>query len=245
MDLFFAGNFGKLSIGQGDGAANGGIEVDLSGTAVVQWSGVQFIGGAIDFRDGATIGPNIAATTDHQDFESRYDRLRYDTPAFGPVRLALSTGVNGGEDTNEIALWYSGDLGAGGKLAGALGLSTQDRPGGVDDETIGGSISWLAPSGLNVTVAASQHDLTATREGKFNYLKVGYTSGKHAVAVDYGKGEDQAAAGDEAEFYGIGYVNTLTKWAELYAAAKVHSLDRPGANFDDIKIVTVGSRIKF
>lgn len=164
------------------------------------------------------------------------------------MKLALSTGVNGGEDANEVALWYSGDLGAGGRLAAALGFSSQDRapgPGSVDDETVGGSISWLSPWGLNVTVAASNRDLTATREGKFSYLKVGYKWGRHAVAVDYGKGDDQNADGDEADFFGIGYVNTPTKWADLYAAAKVHSLDRPGANFDDITIVMVGSRVKF
>ena len=34
QDLYFSGDFGKISFGKGDGAANGSTEVDLSGTAL-------------------------------------------------------------------------------------------------------------------------------------------------------------------------------------------------------------------
>ena len=147
----------------------------------------------------------------------------------------------------EAALWYSADFARAGKLAAALGWSQEDPTlvGGVDDETVGGSVSWLAPGGFNLTYGYTQRDVAATREGKFNYLKVGYKTGKHAVSVDYGMGDDQAASGDEASVFGIGYVFTPIAWAELFALYKVHSLDRPGVSLDDITVFMVGSRVKF
>lgn len=248
IDLFFATPWGRLSFGQGDGAANGGTEVDLSGTTVAHFSGTQFVGGAIEFRTAAgASGPTITQSTDHQDFESRYDRLRYDTPAFGGFSLAVSHGVkDSSRDVGEVALWYSGDLGALGKLSGAIGQSTEDAaPGGIDDEVIGGSISWLHPSGFNLTLASSERELAANRDGKFNYVKVGYKTGKHSVSLDYGLAEDQAQAGDEADFVGVGYVYSATGWAEVYALAKRHSLERVGASFDDVNVLMAGTRLKF
>ena len=253
MNVYFQGGFGTLRLGQGDGAANGGIEVDLSGTDLVQSAlGTSIIGSAFPFftSAGVSSGATIGATTNNLDFESRYDVLRYDTPALGPVKIAVSQGVvsTTGLDATEVALWYSGDLGGGNKLVGALGLSKKDAatgPTGFDDDTTGGSISWLSGSGLNVTFASSKSDVAATREGKFSYVKVGYKVGQHAVAVDMAKGRDQAAAGDEAKMTGIGYVYTPTKWADIFAGFKTHSLDRSGASLDDIRFIVMGSRLKF
>lgn len=248
MDAFFEGGWGKLSLGQGDGAANGGVEVDLSGTTVAHYAGVSDIGGGFAFRGpgGALSTATIASTIDRQDFESRYDRVRYDTPVFGGFRVAGSLGSkDNGRDVTELALWYSGDLGALGRLAGAIGYSDQDAvPGGTDDKVIGGSLSWLHTSGLNLTVGRTERDLVG-REGKFNYVKAGYKFGRHAVAADFANSDDQAAAGDEGRMVGVAYVFAPVAWAEVYAALKRHSLDRPGTSFEDIDIAMIGTRIKF
>src|SRR5688572_4045522 len=47
-------SFGRLNIGQGDGAANGGVEVDLSGTGVINPSLVTDLGGGLFFRNKDT-----------------------------------------------------------------------------------------------------------------------------------------------------------------------------------------------
>ena len=244
MDVFLEGGFGKVSLGQGDGAANGGTEVDLSGTAVANWAGASLIGGGFGFRNdaGVLFGPTIGNTISNQDFESRYDRLRYDTPKFGGFSLAASLGSSGDQDARELALWYSGDLGGLGRLAGALGWSKQEVPGGVDDETVGGSVSWLHGSGLNLTLSHSQRDLPG-REGEFLYAKVGYKFGRHAVSLDWGKGENQRADGEESDMIGVGYVWAPVAWADIYAAVKRHSLDVSGA--EDISVFMVGTRVKF
>ena len=253
MDLFFEGGWGKVSLGQGDGAANGAMEVDLSGTAVAHWSGTNNIGGAFGFRTGAgaLVGPTISNVINNQDFESRYDRVRYDTPSFGGFRVATSWGTkDAGRDVRELALWYSGEMGGLGRLAAALGWSNQqadvDVPTSEEDEVIGGSVSWLHGSGLNLTLAHSQRDFRITGDkGKFTYAKVGYKFGRHAVSLDWGQGEDLATVGDEGDMIGIGYVWTPIQWAEIYAAFKRHGLDRAGVDADDINIMMIGSRIRF
>ncbi len=247
VDLFLTGNWGKLSMGQGDGAANGGMEVDLSGTAVIQYSGIADIGGNFAFRNGTAFGPTIASTIDNLDFESRYDRLRYDTPRFGPVSVAVSYGTKGNNNVTEVAAWLGTDL-LGGKLAGALGWS-REQQGGLagNEDTIGASASWLAPSGINITLgyANSENDNPLVPKRKFSYGKIGYKAALHAVAIDYGRGEDFGLAGSDSDVFGLGYVYTPQKWVELYAGAKRHSLDRPGSSFDDITFVMAGTRIKF
>lgn len=247
LDAFYEAGWGKVSFGQGDGAANGGVEVDLSGTTVAHYAGSTEVGGAFAFRTAAgAAGPTIGQTTSSQDFESRYDRVRYDSPAFGGFRLSGSFGT---KDTNrevsEYALRYSG-MGPFGEIAAALGASNEKAaPGGVDDEVVGGSIAWLHPAGYNVSVGHTKRQISAARDGKFNYVKLGYKWGAHAVATDFIMADDQNAAGDEAKMVGVAYVYQAAKWAELYALAKNHSLDRPGAAFEDIRIVMAGTRLKF
>jgi hypothetical protein len=117
----------------------------------------------------------------------------------------------------------------------------------------GGSISWLHGSGLNLTYSYSKRETPTAaagvkRDSTFNYLKIGYKFGTHAIGVDYATGDDFSAVGDEAKMYGIGYVWNPIRWLELYAGYKVHQLDRSAANggsMDDITIGHVGTRIRF
>ena len=52
-------------------------------------------------------------------------------------------------------------------------------------------MSWLHGSGLNLTLAHSQREIPValpdSRDGKLDYVKIGYKFGKHAIAADYGK----------------------------------------------------------
>ena len=249
IDLFFEHRFGKLSLGQGNGAADNGVQVDLSGTAVAHYANVPNVGGAFTFRTPAGgVGPTIAQTISDQDFEGRYDRLRYDTPPFRGFRIAASHGIKDSRDVAEVALWYAGDFGSIGQLAAALGHSSQDAataPGSIKDKFAGGSVSWLHPSGFNATFATSERDVAAGRKGKFNYFKAGYRFGKHALSGDYAISEDQAAAGDQGKVMGVAYVYTPINWVEIYAAYKRHNLNRTATLFEDIDIVLVGTRVKF
>jgi len=246
-EVYLSSPWGKASFGQGDGAANGGMEVDLSGTSTITYSGITDIGGNFAFRQGASVGPTIASTIGNLDFESRYDRVRYDSPKLGPLTFSGSYGTKGNNDVYELAT-NLGTTVAGGKLAGVLGWSREKRGGlAGNEDTVGGSVSYLANNGLNVTLAVgrSDDDNPATVRKQYAYGKLGYISGKHAVAVDYGRGEDFALAGDSSKYIGVGYVYTAAKWLDLYSGAKQHKLDRTGSNFDNITFVSAGMRLKF
>ncbi len=245
--------FGRLHIGQGDGAANDGTEVDLSGTGVVTSVFVSELGGGLNFRDKATglaTGPTITQSITQQDFESRYDRVMYVTPTFGGFRAQVSNGVKDGFTTTEASGWYAAKLPIG-DLAAAVGWSQQAQGPGVDkDVTVGGSVSWLHQSGLNLTYSHSARDIPlaaglGTRDGKFDYGKVGYKFGQHAVSVDYAIGKNQSAQDDKVKTYAVGYVWSPIGWAEMYAGYRVYNLDRPGSDFEDIAVLTIGTRLKF
>ena len=198
---------------------------------------------------GGSTSPKVTEVINNKDFESRYDRLYYSTPAFGGARLVASKGVKSSLDVTELAVWYNGDFGAVGNIAGAFGRSKKDTGAAAtgDVVTTGGSVAWLSPWGLNVMLAASKEsdDDDATSDDKFEYLKVGYKTGAHAVSVDFAKGKDQNAEGYKADMKGIGYVYSMTKWAEIYSGYRVYSLDRTGEDFNDIKIFSLGTRLKF
>ncbi len=263
MDAWLTGAWGRVNIGQGDGAANGATESDLSGTGMANNIGVPDVGGGFQYRTsaGALSGLTIGASISQQDFESRYDRLMYVTPTFGGFRAQVSHGqkaggtavgsVGGTLDVKEASLWYGAKMGGLGDLAAALGWSSKDGPPGTEkDEYIGGSVSWLHGSGINLTYSYSNRDNpvatgAAGRDSTFNYFKVGFKRGAHAVAVDYAMGEDFAAVGDEATMYGIGYVWNPIRWLELYAAYKVHSAERSTGDLEDVKIGHIGTRVRF
>ncbi|MBL8323523.1 MAG: porin [Rubrivivax sp.] len=246
-EVFLLGPWGKASFGQGDGAANGGMEVDLSGTTVINYSGVTDIGAGFALRSGAVVGPTIGATIGNLDFESRYDRIRYDTPKWGPLSAAVSFGTKGNNDVHEAAVSADSPL-AGGRVAATLGFSRERRGGASGNEdTLGGSLSWRAANGFNVTLAlgVSEDDNPALVRKEFGYLKLGYIVGNHAVSVDVGRGQDFALAGDRADVVGVGYNYTAAKWLDLYAGAKQHKLDRAGTAFDAVNFVMAGMRLKF
>jgi predicted porin len=246
-EAYLLTDYGKVSLGQGDGAANGGMEIDLSGTSVISYSSVTDIGGKFAFRNGAGFGPTIDSTIGNLDFESRYDRVRYDSPKFGPLSASVSYGNKGNSDVYEASSWLGTNLG-GHRLAAALGFSREQKGGNAGNEdTAGGSASLLLSNGLNFTVGAatSRDDGPAALRKKFGYAKVGYTIGRHSLTVDYGRGEDFALDGDRSESYGLGYVFAPEKWLDLYAGIKQHKLDRAAEHFDKVSFATAGMRLKF
>lgn len=255
IDAFIEGDFGKVSLGQGDGAGNGAMEVDQSGTFIAGYSAADLVGGGVAFRDADTgtiaVDGNgdpidtIGATYSNFDFYSRHDRVRYDTPTIGPgVTLSASFGTaNGEEDATELVARQDVDVGPG-QLSWALGTGSQ---GGDGTDINGGSASLLLDNGFNVTlaVADAEENDTGDDAGTLFYTKVGYRTGRNAFSADYGIVEDRAQDGDESEVIGAQYLYQATDWMELYAAGKVHSLDRDGADFDDVAILFAGTRIKF
>ena len=116
-------------------AADGATESDLSGTKVASFPDLALVGGAqkcIDKNDSGW-NPALFQSVRNQDFEARYDRVRYDAPAFGPVKLAVSQGCKGGQDITEVAATYNTAIDGLGRLSAAVGYSTRDVGGAAGD----------------------------------------------------------------------------------------------------------------
>ena len=255
IDVFVEGSWGRVNLGQGSGAADDASTIDLSGTSVVSGTTITDLGGAIPFTTsaGAPIA-TLLSVADNLDFESRYDRVMYTTPVFGGFRVQVGTGQkdNTGE-ANEASLWYSGKL--AGDLQAAIGWSEVKNAGicaTCDNRlTMGGSVSWLHTSGLNLTAQYTTRELDSVpggRDATSMAFKVGYKFGPHAIAALWQHGEDQAADGDKADGFNIAYVWNPIRWAEFYTSYTLWQLDhsRPGVgDANDITVFTLGSRIRF
>ncbi|NWN91979.1 porin [Marinobacter adhaerens] len=258
INLFVAGDFGQVSIGQGSGAADGYTEIDISGTKVAAFSNLGLMGGALPFvaKDGSGNDVKLIQALHNQDFEQRYDRVRYDSPSFGPMTFSVSQGYkdkasgNGSDDVSELAAKVS--LPLAGKLVAGVGYSRKDV-GGVADkvEVFGGSASWLHTSGFNLTGVYSNQDSSGRTASDFFMVKTGYKTGKHSVAIHHAMGEDRteytpaAITDSEVKAYGISYVYAPAKWLDMYASFNNYQLSAKERNYDNVDIAMTGARVKF
>ncbi len=196
-DIYASGGFGKISFGQGNGAANGTSEVDLSGT----WR-ADYVHGVQDALGGITFGNTTVAVgvpNASIDGESRNDRVRYDTPTLGEVFSVAASLGNGG--STEIGGWLDMTFGST-QLSIAVGVTDSDDrrsvaltspPAGSNTntrETSMVSASLLLGNGLNFTVAATEQELDTDRDdNEQSYFKVGYKTGKHAFSYSLSEGD--------------------------------------------------------
>jgi predicted porin len=252
-EVWFSGGWGKVSLGQGDGAGNGTTEVDLSDTWNVAYTGRSSFGGAVAWKTSA--GGNITsggttlthgATFSHFDAFSRYDRVRYDTPALGPVTIALSAGQ---ADRYEGAVRWGQGIG-GGQISAAAFYGTS-KSSGVD-QRYGGSIAYLFAFGLNLQAQYSENEPTqigaaSVTKGKNWYAKIGYKFGNNAVSASYGESKD-IVAGFKDKGFQVAFNHNIPKAkVDLYAGIQGNTLDAPSgtASVDDIYTLAVGTKLKF
>lgn len=244
FDVSLGGAWGEVRLGQGEPAADNASTIDLSGTNLINGVCVCDWGGSIEWRTagGGLLGATLGDTHNNQDFESRYDRLMYATPVFGGLRAQVSTGQKG-EEVNEVGLYYTGKI--AGDLQAGIGWS-EEKNAAFKDTTLGGSISWLSAAGFSVTLAYTEKDRAANREGTQLWGKLGYKFGAHAVSVSYGIFEDQDAAGDEGTAIGAGWVWNPQRWIDVYAGAHLYTLELgTGGDAEDITVFAIGTRVRW
>lgn len=253
FNVYFDTAAGKFEIGKGNTASNGTAEVDLSDTWLVMYSSWADHGGSLLWKndDGSEYDPlgtgtsvTVGDVTSNFDGMSRKDRIRYNTPTMAGFTLSTSFINGGGWDG---ALRYSGDFG-GNKLAAAVSYSKPQGQSDTEKDRIAGSISYLAPFGLNLTLAYGQSNFEASgRDDAVSYYgKIGYKAGIHAFSIDYGVTEDLYAEDTEAAAYALGYVVNPWKPVELYAVYRVYTAEVDGFDDpEDINIIAAGTRVKF
>ncbi len=237
QDIFWQGGFGKIALGKGDGASNGATEADLSGTVLSSSSNHQDNwGNYLLTSDGAGGGVTWDSLFTMHDGLSRVNRVRYDTPTFNGIGLAISSGQGG---SIEYSAKYAASYAAAKVDFRAFFADAQDFA--ADAEIAGFSGSVLMDSGLNLTLAYSDRDNSITPDQEATTVKLGYKTGAHAVAVDYGLGE---TGGIEADTFGLTYSIQPAAGVEVFATYReLDSSDLVGA--ESIDLFALGSRVRF
>jgi hypothetical protein len=227
-NVWVKGNFGKVTLGQGSGAADGSTEADKSGTTVIQYptSNGDLLG-SMEYGDsGVTVGDARSGF----DGLGRNDNIRYDA-AVGDFSLAGSYG-NG--DKKELAARYKMDN----LEVRVAWWDGQDS----NDDVSGAAISatWEAENGLNLTGSYAGDD--GDDDPRNTYVKLGYKTGKSAYGIDWSESTD-LAAGDGSSA-SLAWVYQAMAGIEVYASYRVESLDDVDGE-DDIDAFIGGARIKF
>ena len=247
---------GRVWLGKGSAATDDTAEYDLSGVDVIMYSGVGDIVGGLFFRDE---DGDLTDTTVGEAFFNfdgdRQDRVRYDTPMFGPgVQLSASAGS---DQRYDVAMNLGGDFGAwpGVEIGpfttlAAVGLSDPSEDG-VDYRLRGSGSILHNPTGLNLTVSGGMDQ--ADDGDPYNlYVKAGWyaklnTLGNTGFGLDFTRGHEVSAPGDTGYSVGGAVVQTIEGYGtELYSQVRWYTLDRDDApSVDDIVVGTLGTRVKF
>jgi predicted porin len=242
---------GKLSIGHGSTASDGSSEVDLSGTFVIGYSSINYMAGGQLFHDRNN--DKLSATKINDVFKNmdggRDSRIRYDTPSYSGIIGSASYIADGGGD---IVARYANNFDSF-KISSAIAYQNPGSASASVDDRFSGSASILLPCGFNATAASGVQGFKATGKGdaRFRYLKLGFQHkffdvGRSNISMDYGQYDDINLDGDQADTFGIQFVQNFSEWAtEYYLGYRFHKLDRDLENYDDINAIMSGLRVKF
>ena len=134
-EVWFSGDFGKVSVGQGDQGGEGSVYNDKSG--------VLGIGHGQDMNGAAT-----GYYTSLDGGAGRNERIRYDTPGIGPISAAVSAG---NDDQFSAGLKLNQEFG-GTAFSAGLGF-VQNHGGHGQSDTVSGSAGVKMPSGVTISAA--------------------------------------------------------------------------------------------
>ena len=227
-NIWLKGDFGKVTLGQGSGAADGSAEVDRSGTTVIQYSDAsRDLLGSMEYGDS---GVTVNDVRSNFDGLGRNDNIRYDAAVDG-FQLAASLG-NG--DKIEASARFAIE-----NVRIMFGVWDENDSGG-EDSGHALSASWVDADGLSITGAYGTIDADGDPDNL--YLKLGYREGVHAFAVDWSETSDLGPG--DASSISVAWVGTMFQGIELYGTYRIEDLDGV-ADADDIHALAGGARIKF
>ena len=171
---------GRLWLGKGDTSSNNITQIDLSGTGVIEYTGLEDIGGSLQFRAEDTAfapiidapdtttnldsnprvngGSDATSTGVYSQFDglSRRNRIQYDTPTVGGFKLGF-THVQG--DAWDVSARYTANYKQVGlKVAAGVAYWDYGSRNSFLDAGYGGSVSVLHKSGANLTFSAGTVD---------------------------------------------------------------------------------------
>ena len=203
---------GKVTIGQQGRPSGGANYADVGST---------WIAGATNWCSYGISGGAACTTND----ASRGQVIRYDSPALGPVSIAVSGGNDDFWDASATVSGSAGDAGYNLRFGynGTDGAEDLIISGAVTVGTIGVATAWSDGG-----VANNEH----------MFAKLDHTYGDGSVAVYYRRGE---ADGSEGSLWGVGVAHSIGGGATAYAGYRI--IDNDGA--DEVDGVLAGVRVTF
>ncbi|HRW14172.1 porin [Amaricoccus sp.] len=268
IDFTFANDrAGKIWFGQGSMATDGILEMDLSGTDVIAYSGVadSAAGQLIRESDGTLSDIQIGDVYANLDGDRRF-RIRYDTPSFANFTFAAAFGRNllssdpDVRDANvfDASVTYANTYYDTVEVQAGLGYNWKEGIDGAGESNIwGGSASGIhRPTGLNLTFAAGSGDEN-DNSGDFWYTKLGVLRdfigwGDTGASVDYYSGDDFNLDRDvgidstTSDSWGIALVQNIDRAnTQLWLTYRSYDYSDNSASYDDGQAIFGGARFRF
>lgn len=221
FDVWVAGGFGKLSMGQGSVASDGVLHANFmhAGLADINFEplGGAPVTGFVSFGDGG-----------------REDRVRYDTPSFGGASLGISYADEGHV---QATARYAGKIGSAMRLDARISYEAADQ----DADIIAGS-AGINASGFQVTIAAAHNDGgNGGNEDFFYGIQVGYT-GKLTSMGNTGFAAQYLQRSATRKTMAFGVTQDLAPGTTAYASLRFSDEDATG---DESTAGLVGMRVRF
>jgi len=242
--------YGKLSLGQSSIAGDGTSTQSFASLGPsMSANGVSAMGASTFFNDTTKTQSTVGTAALGGFDPTREDRIRYDTPSFGGLKLAVSHQDNG----QSVGANYGGKFGGVQVGIGAFYENTAAGSTTVD-ASMGGSVAVKHDSGLSAAFSYTKEDASTGNniEGKNWNVQVGYAAqltnlGTTGFGIIYNETEDGVANGDEGDSWSIAVNQNISSvGADIYAGYTRATYDDATANnFDDFSAVFAGTRLNF
>ena len=245
-NVYYAGEFGKMTIGQGSEAGDGSAYRGNVGT----------FGIGIGQEMGTDLGFSLKGYFNSLDAGGRVNMIRYDTPALGPVGAAVSVGNN---DRISLAATLSTEF-SGSSFKAMVASLREDGVEGKAQETVGASFGVSMANGLGISGAWARkdnHGITAANmhtpiDPSYFQAGIAYSFGDTKVAASWWNTEDFVTEGSSGSAIGVGVNHDMPKvGAQVYAAVQGYSVEDDDRIVDgepldkDETVFVVGTRVKF
>jgi hypothetical protein len=261
-ELIFTHNqLGRVYMGAGSAGADGVMNINTHGVYSSLPGFMGLIAAGINFKtDKDTLsGSSLGGQFADLDFNSRQQRIRYDTPNIGGFMVTMS---HSDDQTLEAALRFRGKAADFNIRAGA-GIATATGEGEAFEHQIGAQISMAHKSGLGITFGCgfqkrnAQVTVNAVQEQDNDrsgchtqgHLKRKFNSlGASTIVVEYDKKSNMQAYGDEATGIGVNFHQHISAAAlEVWVKYSNFDLEQEvgTATTKDIDIISLGTRMKF
>lgn len=245
---FSHATMGKLSIGQSSTSSDNRPSLGFAGNT----NGGITNGGGLKFYDSVGKTQTVVSGDQFSSyFGTRDDRLRYDTPSMGGLKLSVSTAT----EITDVGLNYGATYGDVTVSAAAAYAALDVDTKATDPEArYGAGVALTHTSGFGASVYYGTEDSASgsTIEGETLGFELGYKTsamsnlGETGFALVYISSEEAANDKGEATLWGLHARQSMPAGVSVFASYSMASYeDGTTASYDDISVALIGTQVNF